>query len=210
MHSDSYNVNVACFCSKNLIKSLEEVKSFFTFKLTPVNVGSENSINSKYNVLIVEFDTKEKISLNTINIPKIFIQGKNQKRISKNPFELTLKLPLNVVKFNQAVVDLCKKHEFNKNSLVKINGYILDKNERVLRKGKKNLKITEKEIYFIDVLYSSDKPLSKDHILKNIWAYSPDTDTHTVETHIYRLRQKIKDNFGDDNFIKNTEEGYFI
>jgi len=86
----------------------------------------------------------------------------------------------------------------------------LDKNERVLKKGDQILKITEKEIYFIDKLNSSKKPLSKNYILKNIWSYSSDTDTHTIETHIYRLRQKIKKNFGDNNFIKNSIDGYSL
>ena len=57
---------------------------------------------------------------------------------------------------------------------------------------------------------SSTKPLSRDFILKNIWNYSTDTDTHTVETHIYRLRQKIKDKFKDNNFIKNSKKGYSL
>ena len=54
------------------------------------------------------------------------------------------------------------------------------------------------------------KSLSKNYILKNIWSYSSGTDTHTVETHIYRLRQKIQDSFGDNNFIKNTPDGYSL
>ena len=72
------------------------------------------------------------------------------------------------------------------------------------------LKITEKEIDFIEILNSSSKPLSREFILKNIWNYSTDTDTHTVETHIYRLRQKIKDKFEDSNFIKNSKKGYSL
>jgi len=54
------------------------------------------------------------------------------------------------------------------------------------------------------------KSLSKDYILKQIWGYSSDTDTHTVETHVYRLRQKIQNSFGDTNFIKNTTDGYSL
>ena len=60
------------------------------------------------------------------------------------------------------------------------------------------------------MLYSSQKPLSRDYILKNIWKYSSETDTHTVETHIYRLRQKIKSHFSDADFIKNSKEGYSL
>ena len=210
MHNNSYTLNIACCSSENFIKSLEEIKSFFSFKLILVEPNSKDLLDLKYDAIIVESGVEKKISLEKIKIPKIFIQGKNQTRFLKNPFELTLKLPLNAVRFNQAVIDLCKKYEFKKNSQIKIKDYILDKNERVLKKGNKSLKITEKEINFIATLNLSNRPLGKDFILKNIWEYSSSTDTHTIETHIYRLRQKIKENFGDNNFIKNTKEGYSL
>ena len=60
------------------------------------------------------------------------------------------------------------------------------------------------------MLHNSKKPLSKKYILENIWSYSSDAHTHTVETHIYRLRQKIKQSFNDDNFIQNSEDGYSL
>ena len=210
MHNNSYTLNIACCSSENFIKSLEEIKSFFSFKLILVEPSSKDVLDLKYDAIIIESGIEKKISLEKIKIPKIFIQDKNQKRLSKNTFELTLKPPLNVVRFNQAVIDLCKKYEFKKNSQIKIKDYTLDKNERVLKRGSKALKITEKEINFIETLNLNNKPLAKDFILKNIWKYSPSTDTHTIETHIYRLRQKIKENFGDDNFIKNTKEGYSL
>ena len=210
MHSNSYNVKVGCISSKNFINSLEEVKSFFGFKLVPIEDKSESSINNNCNAVIIETKSENKNLSNKITIPKIFVQDKHQKRVSKNPFELILRLPINIIQFNQSVIDLCKKHEFNKNSLIEIRDYVLDKNERVLKKGSKILKITEKEIHFIDMLNFHKKSLSKDYILKNIWAYSSDTDTHTIETHIYRLRQKIQNSFGDNNFIKNTKDGYSL
>ena len=210
MHSNSYNVKVGCISSKNFIKSLEEVKSFFGFKLVDIEGNSETSINNSCNAVIIETKVENKNLSNKIKVPKIFIQEKHQKRVSKSPFELIFKLPINIIQFNQSVIDLCKKHEFDKNSLIKIRDYVLDKNERVLKKGSKVLKITEKEAHFIDMLNFFQKSLSKDYILKNIWAYSSDTDTHTVETHIYRLRQKIQDSFGDTSFIKNTPDGYSL
>ena len=210
MHSNSYNIKVGCISSENFIKSLEEVKSFFAFKLVSIDEQSPNLIDNSYNALIVEGKLKDKNFFSKIKIPKILIQDKDQKKVSTNSFELILKLPINIIEFNQTIVDFSKKYEFDKNSLIKIRDYILDKNERVLKRGNKILKITEKETNFIDMLNSYKKSLSKDYILKKIWAYSSDTDTHTVETHIYRLRQKIKDNFGDSDFIKNTEDGYSI
>ena len=88
--------------------------------------------------------------------------------------------------------------------------YTLDKKARFLKQIHNSVKITEKEMHFIEELNNSSKPLTKDYILKNIWGYSSSADTHTIETHIYRLRQKIKNQFNDENFIKHTKEGYSL
>ena len=208
MHTNSYNVKVGCISSKNFINSLYEVRSFLGFDLIEIGKNYEKSINNMCNAVIIETKVENKNLTNKIQIPKIFILDKNKKKMSNNPFELVLKLPINLVQFNKTVVELCKKYEFNKNSLIQIKGYILDKNERILKKNKISLKITEKETHFIEMLNHYGKTLSKEYILKNIWSYSSDADTHTVETHIYRLRQKIKNKFNDEDFIKHTPEGY--
>ena len=210
MHTKTYNINVACFCNENFTKSLEEIKSFFGFNLISKNINSKDLIDGKFNAIIMESENNKKVSLQDIMIPKILIQKNNKSNKPKDDFSLIVKLPLNIVKFNQDVIDICKKHEFNKNSLIKIKNYILDKNTRVLKKNDITLKVTEKEVVFLEMLYSSKKPLSRDYILKNIWKYSSETDTHTVETHIYRLRQKIKSHFSDADFIKNSKEGYSL
>ena len=210
MHTKTYNINVACFCNENFTKSLEEIKSFFGFNLISKNINSKDLIDGKFNAIIMESENNKKVSLQDIMIPKILIQKNNKSNKPKDDFSLIVKLPLNIVKFNQDVIDICKKHEFNKNSLIKIKNYILDKNTRVLKKNDTTLKVTEKEVIFLEMLYSSKKPLSRDYILKNIWKYSSETDSHTVETHIYRLRQKIKSHFSDADFIKNSKEGYSL
>ena len=210
MHTKTYNINVACFCNENFTKSLEEIKSFFGFNLISKNINSKDLIDGKFNAIIMESENNKKVSLQDIMIPKILIQKNNKSNKPKDDFSLIVKLPLNIVKFNQDVIDICKKHEFNKNSLIKIKNYMLDKNTRVLKKNDITLKVTEKEVIFLEMLYSSKKPLSRDYILKNIWKYSSETDTHTVETHIYRLRQKIKSHFSDADFIKNSKEGYSL
>ena len=210
MHTKTYNINVACFCNENFTKSLEEIKSFFGFNLISKNINSKDLIDGKFNAIIMESENNKKVSLQDIMIPKILIQKNNKSNKFKDDFSLIVKLPLNIVKFNQDVIDICKKHEFNKNSLIKIKNYILDKNSRVLKKNDTILKVTEKEVIFLEMLYFSNKPLSRDYILKNIWKYSSETETHTIETHIYRLRQKIKSHFNDNDFIKNSKEGYSL
>ena len=204
MHNN-YSVNVACLCEKNFTKSLEEIKSFFSFKMLVLDLNSEKYKNSKFDAIIVDHEMFDKIPRNLSSLPKILI---NKKKNSTNKAEITFKLPLNILKFNKDVIELCKKNEFKKNSLIKIKDYILDKNQRTLKKEEKVLKITEKEINFICTLKTSEFPLSKKYILEKIWLYSSDTETHTIETHIYRLRQKIKEIFNDEDFIKSTKDGY--
>ena len=211
MHNDSYSVNIACLCSKDLFNSLNEIRSFFTFKINPIQNNTKSLNNEKYDAIIMESGFEKNILQNEINVPKVLIQHEKQKKGQNlDSFDLVFKMPINIIKFNQLIVNLCKKNEFEKNSLIKINDYILDKNQRILKKGSITLKITEREIDFIEKLNSSKQPLNKNFILKNIWSYSSETDTHTIETHIYRLRQKIKENFNDKNFIKSTKDGYSI
>ena len=211
MHNDSYSVNIACLCSKDLFNSLNEIKSFFTFKINPIQNNTKSLNNEEYDAIIMESGFEKNILQNEINVPKVLIQHEKQKKGQNlDSFDLVFKMPINIIKFNQLIVNLCKKNEFEKNSLIKINDYILDKNQRILKKGSITLKITEREIDFIEKLNSSKQPLNKNFILKNIWSYSSETDTHTIETHIYRLRQKIKENFNDKNFIKSTKDGYSI
>ena len=204
MHNN-YSINVACLCEKNFTKSLEEIKSFFSFKMFILNLNSEKHKNSNFDAIIVGHEMFDKIPENLLSLPKILI---NKKKNSTNKAEITFKLPLSVLKFNKDVIELCKKNEFQKNSLIKIKNYILDKNQRTLKKGEKVLKITEKEINFICTLKTSEFPLSKKYILEKIWLYSSGAETHTIETHIYRLRQKIKETFNDEDFIKSTKDGY--
>ena len=102
------------------------------------------------------------------------------------------------------------RKNFNKNSSIKIKNYTLDKNERKLFKEKKHILLTEKEIQLLELLLAKKGAINKDKILKEVWGYSDETDTHTVETHVYRLRKKIKKTFLDENFILNKKEGYSL
>ena len=102
------------------------------------------------------------------------------------------------------------KKIFNKNSSIVIRDYFLNKNEKKLIKGEDSIILTEKEIQLLELFLSNKKPISKENILTKIWNYAADADTHTVETHIYRLRKKISEKFLDEKFILNNKEGYFF
>ena len=209
MHNN-YSVNIACLCDKNFNKYLEEVKSFFTFQMSIIDPNLKNHQNSNFDAIIIDSEMLNKIPKSLMSLPKILINNKKNFKNINDQAKIIFKLPLNIIKFNKEIIELCKKNEFQKNSLIKIKDYILDKNERILKKGDKTLKITEKEIDFLCTLNNSKSPLSKKYILEKIWFYSPGTETHTIETHIYRLRHKVNKIFEDQNFIKNTKFGYSL
>ena len=125
-------------------------------------------------------------------------------------FDDKIEKPFNLLEFNRKVINLVTSKKFSQNSSIKIKNYILDKNEKKFKKDKIFVILTEKEIQLIELLFFEKKSLSKKFILKNIWKYAEDADTHTVETHIYRLRKKILDKFQDENIILNNKNGYSI
>jgi DNA-binding response OmpR family regulator len=102
------------------------------------------------------------------------------------------------------------KLRYNYQSRVILNDYTLDLNSREINKGKKKLKLTEKEIDTILFLYNKKTPQSIKNLLSEVWGYLNDVETHTVETHIHRLRKKIKNQFNDEDFIISYDEGYKI
>ena len=128
----------------------------------------------------------------------------------KTIFDTFLILPTSVDEINKIVENEIAKKKFNRNSSINVKSYTLDKNEKKLFKENMFVVLTEKEIQLIELFLYSKKPISKDKILSSVWNYSSDADTHTVETHIYRLRKKINEKFLDSKFILNDKEGYYL
>ena len=86
----------------------------------------------------------------------------------------------------------------------------MNKNEKKLIRDNNYTVLTEKEVQLLELFLNTKKPISKNFILSSVWNYSSDADTHTVETHIYRLRKKINDKFADEKFILNNKDGYYL
>ena len=140
-----------------------------------------------------------------------FIISKELPRAKKfSDLREQLKIPFTILNFEKKIISLAAKIKFRKNSFIDLNGYIIDKNERKIKKGQLELQLSEKEINFLILFSQIKKPISRNFVLKNVWNYSTESETHTVETHIHRLRKKILEKFGDSNFIKNNDAGYFI
>ena len=102
------------------------------------------------------------------------------------------------------------KQKYDYQSKIRIKDYNLNFNSRIISKNSNELKLTEREIDIILFLKNQTEPKTIDILQKEIWHYSSDLETHTVETHIYRLRKKIKDQFDDQNFILSYKDGYSI
>ena len=119
-------------------------------------------------------------------------------------------IPISIFKLIEKINIEFLKIQFNQQSEVKVNNYTIDLNSREMLIHNTKLKLTEKEINTITYLSKSDRPVSINELQRKVWSYQSDTETHTVETHIYRLRKKIFNTFNDSNFIISKKNGYQI
>ena len=202
---------ILTFGNKEFNNSLIELESYFNFNLKILDDLEENTLlESCQGLLIHEDGLKNKKLSNIIenkNINKIIFHNSNNVKGFENIEKLAL--PTSVEQINKIVVNNVVKKEFKTNSSLQINNYKLDKNLRRLTQNNLSLELTEKEIELIELLKKKSFTKKKE-ILATIWKYSDDADTHTVETHIYRLRKKIKEIFNDETFIKSEKKGYTI
>jgi hypothetical protein len=207
-----HKINVLAFGSKNFNTSLEELKDHLNFKLTTINKNLETKLFENYDVLFCHQDfLKESSLLEALkNSSKIKILASSSNEIKSDIFNDKVSLPVSVEDLNYIIENTIVKKNFSKNSSIKIKNYILDKNEKKLIKEENYILLTEKEIQLLELFLSQNKPISKNIILDQVWKYSEDADTHTVETHIYRLRKKIKSKFSDEDFILNNKIGYLF
>ena len=120
------------------------------------------------------------------------------------------KFPLSVFKLIEKLNIEFLKLKFNEQSDIKIGNYVFDMNSREMRNEELNLRLTEKEISSIIYLSNAKKPIKVNELQLNVWGYHSNLETHTVETHIYRVRKKILKKFNDSNFIFSTVDGYQI
>jgi len=204
------------FGTKNFNNSLKEIKEYLNFTLVFFENDAllELSI-PKINAVLVDSEFCNDVNiLNSIskinNKPILLIENKNFSSLNNIKYNEKIILPVNLTDFYNKIINIITSFKFNKNSSIQIKEYTIDKNERKLKKKNLFIVITEREIELIELLFNQKKPLSKKYILKEVWKYADGVDTHTIETHIYRLRKKINSKFKDENFIINSKTGYLI
>ena len=182
----------------SLYEILDELKENLSFKI--IIIENEEYFEKKFDLDRLDHLVISKIDhklLSNINIADKNFLGFND-------------LPLSFKKLLELINIKLIKLKFNQQSKITIKGYELNLNSKFFSKGNLKLKFTEKEIEII--LYLNDKKIKHNvaDLQKNIWGYSSNMETHTVETHIYRLRKKISDLFKDEKFILSHKNGYFI
>ena len=180
-----------------------------------------NNLFKNYNVqdgfvflfFLDNLDKIKRADVKKIMFPKIFFSSdtKNFQDLKKdNLFSTFLQLPINFFDLEKIIKLSILKFKFHFQTKVEIGQYILDKNKRSLSLGRKNIKLTEKEQDIIVYLFGKKEGASKKDIMKDIWSYSDQVDTHTYETHLYRLRQKIQTKLKDKKFIEIKDGKYFL
>ena len=190
--------NVFIINFNSLYEILDEIKENLSFKI--IKFENEEDFEKKFDLDRLDYLVISKTDHKLL--PNINITDKN--------FLGFIDLPLSFKKLLELINIKLIKLKFNQQSKITIKGYELNLNSKFFSKGSLKLKLTEKEIEII--LYLNDKKIKHNvaDLQKNIWGYSTDMETHTVETHIYRLRKEINDLFKDKNFILTHKNGYFI
>ena len=168
----------------------------------------QNSLIKNSSILVASLEDYELFIKSKSNLPALFLNFGSKKNYTISAEIINCPFQLN--NFVEKINVIFLKNKFLDNSNLNILNYKINLNSKeILRDGRK-LKLTEREINFILFLKKSNSPQSIKKILKSVWEYSPNLETHTVETHVHRLRKKIFSYFKDDNFIKINKKGYFI
>ena len=194
-----------------LYQILFEIKNNFLFEMKNFILKDLNKADLTNSIILSKFINKDYLFKNkNIEQKKIIFLLKKNENFNKINNTQYIFYPFNIYDLVEKINTELIKQKYNDQSFIKILNYSLDINSRIISNASGRLKLTEREVDIILFLNDHKKP-QKVNILQNqVWKYSSELETHTVETHIYRLRKKIIDKFKDDNFILSNENGYFI
>ena len=183
-------------------------QNLIIYKFTSLfQILEELDLDLNFNIIFE--DSEKSLNDKVKNLNNYLIISDKKYLDINNQFVLDTK-PIKILQLVEKMNIEFLKIQFNSQSEVKINNYIIDLNSREMKKNITKLKLTEKEINTISYLSKSNKPVSIDELQEKVWSYQPDIETHTVETHIYRLRKKILNTFNDNELIISKKNGYQI
>ena len=196
------NKQVVIFVNLNgLYNILNEIKNFISFDIKNYTNKDDFFQDLNKNNILAE---------STIVTNSIEYFKSDNKNLDKRNILIFEDFPIQISTIIDQINIQLIKQRYDFQSKINIKNYNLNLNSRKISKNEKDLKLTEREIDIILFLKKQKEPKKIEILQKEIWHYSSDLETHTVETHIYRLRKKIKDQFNDGNFILSHKEGYSI
>ena len=194
-----------------LYQILFEIKNNFLFEIKNFILKDLNKADLTNSIILSKFIHKDYLLQNkNIEQKKIIFLLKKNENFNKIHNTQYIVYPFNIYDLVEKINTELIKQKYNDQSFIKILNYSLDINSRIISNDNGRLKLTEREVDIILFLNDHKKPQKVDILQNQVWKYSSELETHTVETHIYRLRKKIIDKFKDDNFILSDENGYFI
>ena len=166
-------------------------------------------INQELHFNIIEIQNENLLDDKIKNLKSFLIISKKKLLYFENQYIIE-KMPIKISKLIETINIKFIKMQFSNQLEIKINNYLIDLNSREISSDSKKLKLTEKEISIILYLFNRKIPTSIKELQLNIWKYQSNIETHTVETHVYRLRKKIYKTFDDEKFIISKKNGYEI
>ena len=194
-----------------LYQILFEIKNNFLFEIKNFILKDLNKADLTNSIILSKFIHKDYLLKNkNIEQKKIIFLLKKNENFNKINNTQYIFYPFNVYDLVEKINTELIKQKYNDQSFIKVLNYSLDINSRIISNDAGRLKLTEREVDIILFLNDHKKPQKVNVLQNQVWKYSSELETHTVETHIYRLRKKIIDKFKDDNFILSDENGYSI
>ena len=194
-----------------LYQILFEIKNNFLFEMKNFILKDLNNADLTNSIILSKFIHKDYLLKNeNIDKKKIIFLLKKNENFDKINNTQHIFYPFNIYDLVEKINTELIKQKYNDQSFIKILNYSLDINSRIISNDAGRLKLTEREVDIILFLNDQKKPQKVNVLQNRVWKYLSELETHTVETHIYRLRKKIIDKFKDDNFILSDENGYFI
>ena len=180
------------------------------------------NLKALYNILLehkqmLQFDIiackneKELVEQKYQDNPVVIVDKKTSiKNLASKNIIVLGELPIRFVDLIDKINSNFLRQKYSSQSNLSIKKYKLDLNSRIMSYQEKNLRLTEREIEIILFLHNKDKAQKIDILQKEVWGYSDNLETHTVETHVYRLRKKVNEIFGDEDFLISSKDGYKI
>ena len=201
-----------------LYNILEEIKDNLSFKIENFSKPddflkflNQHKPENKNFFIITEISNKDfffkKIKFEVKNI--FFLCQKNGKIDIDNNYNIFY-YPIDIYNLIEKINIQLIKYKYNFQSKIRVKNYFLDFNSRIMSTENESLKLTEREMEIILFLNDCKTPQKINDLQNKVWSYSSELETHTVETHIYRLRKKISNSFKDEDFIISTDAGYLI